>query len=88
MNPTEVEFQSYLSYLKSTSCLKIDIIKGEQKKCFMDNILKIIRYIYRTIRAKNVNRFLLQFMVLSIKVRTIPDYGEQIIVDVQYMFKK
>lgn len=54
----------------------------------MDNILKIIRYIYRTIRAKNVNRFLLQFMVLSIKVRTIPDYGEQIIVDVQYMFKK
>lgn len=42
----------------------------------------------RRIRAKNVNRFFFLFMILNIKVYTITDYGEQIIVNAQYIFKK
>lgn len=42
----------------------------------------------RRIRAKNVNRFFFLFMSLNIKVYTITDYGEQIIINAQYIFKK
>lgn len=45
------------------------------------------RNIRRT-RAKHISRLFFQFMVLNIKICTITDYAEYIIVNAQYMFKK